>query len=424
MIDLARLESGHTPSRKRDDYWGGDIPWIGIRDATANHGRIIYSTNETTNQLGIANSAARILPKDTVCLSRTASVGYVVVMGRPMATSQDFVNWSCGPALDYRYLKYAFIAEGNALLRFADGSVHQTIYFPEVKALHIAAPSRREQSAIADVLSALDDKIELNRKMNETLEALAQAIFRDWFVDFGPVRRKLEGATDPVAIVGGLIPDAAKAAPLAALFPHTFGESELPEGWEEKGLDEVAEFLNGLALQKYPPTGEDDLPVIKIAELRSGITDKTNRANRSIADKYLIRDGDFLFSWSGSLVAKFWTEGEGALNQHLFKVSSATRPRWFYSQWVHHHLPEFQTIAASKATTMGHIQRGHLSAARVIVPPVTTLAAMTEVVEPLIERMIHNDLESRTLVEIRDYLLPKLMSGEVRVSSAQETMSG
>ncbi|MEH6299103.1 restriction endonuclease subunit S, partial [Salmonella enterica subsp. enterica serovar Typhimurium] len=155
------------------------MPWIGIRDATANHGRIIYSTNETTNQLGIANSAARILPKDTVCLSRTASVGYVVVMGRPMATSQDFVNWSCGPALDYRYLKYAFIAEGNALLRFADGSVHQTIYFPEVKALHIAAPSRREQSAIADVLSALDDKIELNRKMNETLEALAQAIFRD-----------------------------------------------------------------------------------------------------------------------------------------------------------------------------------------------------------------------------------------------------
>ncbi|MBO6756354.1 MAG: restriction endonuclease subunit S [Roseibium sp.] len=87
LTDLARLESGHTPSRKRDDYWGGDIPWIGIRDATANHGRTIYATNENTNELGIANSAARVLPAETVCLSRTASVGYVIVMGCPMATS-------------------------------------------------------------------------------------------------------------------------------------------------------------------------------------------------------------------------------------------------------------------------------------------------------------------------------------------------
>ncbi len=112
-------------------------------------------------------------------------------------------------------------------------------------------------------------------------------------------------------------------------FPDRFGVVDLPKGWEDKGLDEVAEFLNGLALQKYPPTGEDDLPVIKIAELRGGISAKSNRANRSIAAKYLIKDGDFLFSWSGSLMAKFWTEGEGALNQHRFNVSSETHPRWY-----------------------------------------------------------------------------------------------
>ena len=150
LSDLARMESGHTPSRRHPEYWGGSIPWIGIRDATGNHGRTIYETNENTNELGIANSASRVLPKDTVCLSRTASVGYVVVMGRDMATSQDFANWICGPDLDYRYLKYALIAEGNALLNFASGSVHQTIYFPELKSFHIAAPERAEQSAIAD----------------------------------------------------------------------------------------------------------------------------------------------------------------------------------------------------------------------------------------------------------------------------------
>jgi restriction endonuclease S subunit len=182
LSSIARLESGHTPSRKHPEYWGGDIPWIGIRDATGNHGRVIHETSEYTNALGIANSSARLLPKDTVCLSRTASVGYVIVMGHAMATSQDFVNWVCSDGLNPHFLKYALLSETRALRMFAVGSVHPTIYFPEVKAFHICAPSRPEQDRIADVLYSLDDKIELNRRMNETLEAMARAIFMDWFL--------------------------------------------------------------------------------------------------------------------------------------------------------------------------------------------------------------------------------------------------
>lgn len=416
LSDLARMESGHTPSRRHPEYWGGSIPWIGIRDATGNHGRTIYETNEYTNALGIANSASRILPKNTVCLSRTASVGYVVVMGREMATSQDFANWICGPDLDYRYLKYALLAEGDALLNFASGSVHQTIYFPELKSFHIAAPERPEQRAIADVLSALDDKIELNRRMNETLAGMAQAIFRDWFVNFGPTHRKAAGEADPVAIVGGMIPDTARAAELAALFPAAFGDDGLPVGWRKRSLDSIADFLNGLALQKFPAkAGEPDLPVIKIAELRNGLSDRTNRAARTLPSKYIVQDGDFIFSWSGSLMAKVWTQGEGALNQHLFKVSSDEFPQWFYGQWVHHHMPEFQLIAASKATTMGHIQRGHLSDAVTVCPQEGAIEVMSSTMQPIWERMVHNELENRTLAETRDYLLPRLMSGAVRV---------
>lgn len=270
------------------------------------------------------------------------------------------------------------------------------------------------------MLGALDDKIELNRRMNETLEAMAQAIFRDWFVDFGPVRRKLEGATDPVAILGGLMPDPARAAELAGLFPDGLGEDELPLGWSEKPLDQIAEFLNGLALQKFPARpGEPSLPVIKIAELRGGLSEKSNRAAPNLPDRYIIRDGDFLFSWSGSLLAKVWTEGEGALNQHLFKVTSGRYPQWFYGRWVHHHMPEFQSIAASKATTMGHIQRGHLSSALTVCPTDTLLQEMSKVMAPLWQRTINNDLENRTLAETRDYLLPRLMSGEVRVGELE-----
>jgi type I restriction enzyme, S subunit len=105
LMKLARLESGHTPSRRHPEYWGGEIPWISIQDARGSHGGRIDDTLEKTNDLGIANSSARVLPAGTVCLSRTASVGYVVVMGRPMATSQDFVNWVCSEQLDPDFLK-------------------------------------------------------------------------------------------------------------------------------------------------------------------------------------------------------------------------------------------------------------------------------------------------------------------------------
>jgi len=152
LTDLAKLESGHTPSRNHPEYWGGTIPWIGIRDARAHDGRRIEDTEQNTNELGIKNSSARVLPENTVCLSRTASVGYVVVMGRAMATSQDFVNWICSESLEPNFLKYLFIAEDEGLLRFASGSVHQTIYFPEVKAFHICHPPLAEQQRIVGVL--------------------------------------------------------------------------------------------------------------------------------------------------------------------------------------------------------------------------------------------------------------------------------
>lgn len=373
----------------------------------------------------IEASYARSRPRPgDILISLVGSIGQVAI------ASPEILGWNLAravgllPMRDAHHSKWVFYAlqtpDSQAFIQqHANTTVQATFNLRDLAEIPIPYPEERKRKSVLGILSALDDKIELNRRMNETLESLAQTIFKDWFVSFGPTRRKAEGEVDPVAILGGLIPDPTKAAPLAALFPGSFSDDGLPEGWEDKGLDEVAEFLNGLALQKYPPTGEDDLPVIKIAELRGGITAKTDRANRSIAAKYLIKDGDFLFSWSGSLMAKFWTEGEGALNQHLFKVSSTTHPRWFFTQWVHHHMPEFQAIAASKATTMGHIQRGHLSAARLIVPPKPTLAMMTAIMEPLIEHTIHNDLQNRTLAETRDYLLPKLMSGAVRVRDVE-----
>lgn len=153
---IARQETGHTPSRKHPEYWGGDIPWIGIRDAADHHGGIINDTAQHPTQLGIDNSSARVLPADTICLSRTASVGYIVRMGRPMATSQDFVTWTCSEALDPDYLLYALLAEGDEIRRFGKGSTHTTIYFPEVRALHIClAPLEEQREIVRRVKAAL-----------------------------------------------------------------------------------------------------------------------------------------------------------------------------------------------------------------------------------------------------------------------------
>ncbi|MEI8369456.1 MAG: restriction endonuclease subunit S [Planctomycetia bacterium] len=152
LVEVARMESGHTPSRRHPEYWGGDVPWISISDAKDHHGKIIHNTREQTNSLGIANSSARILPAHTVCLSRTASVGYVTITGRPMATSQDFVNWICSKDLLPRFLQYLLLAEGSDLLRFSSGSVHQTIYYPEAKAFHICFPPVEEQHRIVALL--------------------------------------------------------------------------------------------------------------------------------------------------------------------------------------------------------------------------------------------------------------------------------
>lgn len=353
-----------------------------------------------------------LVPGDVVIV-RTGKPGTCAVIPDWLtdANCSDLVIVRCGPRVRPHFLCYTVNSvAGDHIESHTVGAVQQHFNVGSARTLSFLLPSLDEQDRILALLRGLDDKIELNRKMNATLEAMARALFRDWFVDFGPTRAKME-ARPPY-----LSPD------LWSLFPDRLDDKGKPEGWEKKPLDEIANFLNGLALQKFPGEGEaDSLPVIKIAELRNGITANSNRASRKVPSQYVIKDGDFLFSWSGSLLAKFWTGGEGALNQHLFKVTSERYPAWFFSEWVQHHLEEFQIIAASKATTMGHIQRGHLKAAMTICPPDHGIEQMGRSVAPIVDQIIHNDLESRTLAQTRDLLLPRLMSGELRVADLDVT---
>ncbi len=173
LTEIARLESGHTPSKSKSAYWNGDFAWIGISDARQYDGDVIDDTEKHITQAGLDNSSARLLPPRTVCLSRTASIGYCVIMGREMATSQDFINWVCSDELYPEFLQYVFRAEHDALLRFGEGSTHQTIYFKDAKRFHVCVPDVPTQKRI---VARLDSLLARREKAEHYLTAIPPLI--------------------------------------------------------------------------------------------------------------------------------------------------------------------------------------------------------------------------------------------------------
>lgn len=303
--------------------------------------------------------------------------------------------------LDNRYLKYYLLipsVKSELLSLSSSGATRNALTKLMLEDFKIEVPDLPTQKTIAEILSSLDDKIELNNEMNKTLEELAQTLFKRWFVDF---EFPDENGNPYKSSGGGMV------------------ESELgliPKGWEIKSLTQIAKYLNGLALQKWPPIdGKPVLPVIKIKELRQGGVGNSDFASYDIPKDYIIKNGDIIFSWSGSLLIDIWCGGIGALNQHLFKVTSNDYPEWFIYFWTKHHLRYFQTVAESKATTMGHINRNHLDEALVLAPKESELMRLDQVLDPILKKIIGLKLQIKDLEQLRDTLLPKLMSGQIEV---------
>jgi type I restriction enzyme S subunit len=283
---------------------------------------------------------------------------------------------------DTRFLMYAL--NNGDISGFLTGSTMPKLTQGNMNRIPILAPPLPEQRAIASVLGALDDKIELNRRMNETLEALAQNLFKSWFVD----------AT----------------------------QSALPKGWTERALYDCADYINGAAFRnEHFSADRQGLPVIKIGELKDGITEQTKFCEIEREPKYRINSGDIMFSWSGSpdtsIDTFIWTEGEGWLNQHIFKIQFKRPVEKFFVYYLLRHLkPVFIEIARDKQTTgLGHVTAQDLKRLNTSFPPDDLLRRFNRVVEPLFQKVYSNLHESRTLAALRDALLPKLLSGELRV---------
>lgn len=279
-----------------------------------------------------------------------------------------------------KYIKYYCMSQTykNWVNSFSTGSTRENINAQTYANMPVLVPGRKQQDFLVKILSALDDKIECNNQINKNLEEQAQALFKKFFIDID------------------LIPD----------------------GWSKGCLLDIADYLNGLAMQKFRPSERDiGLPVLKIKELRQGMCDDSSeKCSSSIKDEYIVHDGDVIFSWSGSLLVDFWCGGTCGLNQHLFKVTSKNYDKWFYYFWTLYHLGRFSAIASAKATTMGHIKREDLMNAEVFLPSKKDYKKIDILLKPIVNLIIKNRIENRKLAQLRDTLLPKLMSGELDVS--------
>jgi type I restriction enzyme S subunit len=246
------------------------------------------------------------------------------------------------------------------------------------------------------------------------MDVIIQALFKSWFVDFDPVRTRASRSNESLP------------PRIGDLFPAIFQESEIgaiPQGWSPKAVYDTATFVNGVAFRSvhFSPDGSG-LPIVKIAELKDGIKDLTKFTNDELPVKYRIQDGEILFSWSGSpdtsIDTFVWAGGDGWLNQHIFKVVFNRPEEKHFVYYLLKYLKRvFIEIARNKQTTgLGHVTAQDMKRLKVAFPPDPVLQAFQEIAEPIFKRSFETLIESRTLAALRDTLLPKLLSGEVRVS--------
>lgn len=296
------------------------------------------------------------------------STEYIVIRARKDIADSDFLY----------YLVCSSLVREPAIKSMVGSSGRQRVQTDVVKNIVVKVPSLECQKKIGGLLCSIDNKIALNNKINNNLLQQAQSIFTQEFLS-------LEG---------------------------------LPDGWQENSLLGIADYLNGLAMQKYRPTDDEwGIPVLKIKELRQGSCDSNSElCSPFIKPEYIVHDGDVIFSWSGSLLVDFWCGGTCGLNQHLFKVTSSKYDKWFYYAWTNHHLQKFAAIATDMATTMGHIKREELAKAEVLIPSQSDYDRIGGLLAPLYDLVIANRIENRKLASLRDELLPQLMSGKLDVS--------
>lgn len=379
ISDIGKIVTGKTPRTSVAENYDGYIPFLTPSDDLSH--KSAPKTTKTLTEQGLNEVRNCLLPSRSICVSCIGSdLGKVVMTKEPTVTNQQFNSIIPNKNFNADFVYYFMTLVGRELNYLSKTSTAVPIINKSsFSNYEIEVPDLETQNRIASILSSIDSKIELNRRINDNLEQQAQALF-DHYFDSGSIY--LEDS-----IMGC--------------------------------LTDIAVYLNGLAMQKFPATDiERSLPVLKIKELgQRKCDDCSDRCSDSIDADYIIDNEDIIFSWSGTLMVDVWCGGKCGLNQHLFKVTPLKNyPRWFVYYWTNRHLKKFKLIAKDKAVTMGHIRRGDLENAEVAIPTNLNMLEINARINPLFQSIIDRRLEITKLENIRDALLPKLMSGELTIN--------
>lgn len=417
--DIVDIFNGSTPSTSVSENFDGHISWITPKDISDQKTKYINRGERNITEKGLNSIGGNLLPKGTILFSSRAPIGLMSICTKETATNQGFKNMVCKKdKIDNEYLFYLLKTQISKIQELGTGTTFKEVSKSTIESFEIYIEENvPTQQKIAAVLSALDDKIEVNNKINAALEAMAKTLYDYWFVQF---EFPITNESHP-ELVSGSHPKGYKSAGGKMVYNKTL-KREIPEGWEVKSLYSIADFINGLACQKYRPENESDdfLPVIKIREMNDGISSNTEKVKIDIPEKNKIDDGDILFSWSATLDVKIWTQGKGGLNQHIFKVISKDYPKSFYYFELLNYLEHFKMMAELRKTTMGHITIDHLKTSLIAIPSKELILKMDTKLTPILNKIISNKKQNQELAQLRDWLLPMLMNGQVTVGEALE----
>ena len=413
--ECADVIGGGTPATKNPDYWDGNIPWISPKDLSNNQDKYITKGERSITELGLEKSSAKLLPANSLLFSSRAPIGYLAINTKPVATNQGFKSLILKEEFDVEFFYYLFKDKTKHIKNFASGSTFQEVSGSVVKNLSFLIPPKQEQKRISNILSKLDKKIELNQKMNETLEEIAKTLFKSWFIDFDPVRAKAEGR--PTGL----------SKEISDLFPDSFEDSELgriPKEWDIISISELVtkntKSINTSNSEDFfehfsiPAFDDEQQPV-----LDQGIHIKSN--------KTIIESGSLLVSKLNPDNPRIWIPKIKEEYQQIcstefmvFTPSELTNLSFIWGLFTSSKILGLMcSMVTGTSKSHQRVRPNDVLKITSIKPNQKLIHSYGILVEPILQKIMSNKTESKILSKIRDLLLPKLISGELEIPDAE-----
>lgn len=401
ISEIGKVITGKTPPTMNRENYGGEYLFISPNEL--HDGYKIETAEKTITEAGINSIKNNIIEGISVLVGCIGwDMGNVAMVHQKCATNQQInAITNFNDKYDPYYVYYWLTQKKDYLFSIASVTRTPILSKSTFEDIEIPIPSKAKQIKISHVLKKIDDKIQTNKKINDNLWYQANSLFDYWFKQYDFPNN--EG--QPYKSTGG------------AMNWNEEIQDYIPKNWTCGNLYDIADFINGLACQKYrPKANEDSLPVIKIREMHDGITVDTEAVSASIPDKNILANGDILFSWSATLEVMYWFGGKAGLNQHIFKVNPI---KVFPKEYVYHQLSDyvfkFVKMAEARKTTMGHITTDHIRQSRIVIPPVDLLKQFSTIAFPIHEKIGQCNIENIKMTSLRDWLLPMLMNGQATI---------